>query len=49
MALAGVHPFHTPVRTVSDPGRPVWKWCYFRDPEGNRIQVIHHPPISGAL
>lgn len=23
--------------------------CYFRDPEGNRIQVIHHPPISGAL
>ena len=20
--------------------------CYFRDPEGNRIQVIHHPPIS---
>jgi len=22
--------------------------CYFRDPEGNRVQVIHHPPISGA-
>jgi catechol 2,3-dioxygenase-like lactoylglutathione lyase family enzyme len=21
--------------------------CYFRDPEGNRIQIIHHPPISG--
>jgi catechol 2,3-dioxygenase-like lactoylglutathione lyase family enzyme len=20
--------------------------CYFRDPEGNQIQVIHHPPIS---
>jgi len=20
--------------------------CYFRDPEGNRIQIIHHPPIS---
>jgi catechol 2,3-dioxygenase-like lactoylglutathione lyase family enzyme len=20
--------------------------CYFRDPDGNRIQVIHHPPIS---
>ena len=20
--------------------------CYFRDPEGNRIQLIHHPPIS---
>ena len=23
--------------------------CYFRDPEGNRVQVIHHPPISGLL
>jgi len=23
--------------------------CYFRDPEGNRIQVIHHPAISGRL
>ena len=21
--------------------------CYFRDPDGNRIQIIHHPPISG--
>jgi catechol 2,3-dioxygenase-like lactoylglutathione lyase family enzyme len=20
--------------------------CYFRDPDGNRVQVIHHPPIS---
>ncbi|MCX6551666.1 MAG: VOC family protein [Acidobacteria bacterium] len=23
--------------------------CYFRDPDGNRVQIIHHPPISGAL
>ena len=23
--------------------------CYFRDPEGNRVQVIHHPSISGAI
>ena len=23
--------------------------CYFRDPDGNRVQVIHHPPISGAV
>jgi catechol 2,3-dioxygenase-like lactoylglutathione lyase family enzyme len=22
--------------------------CYFRDPDGNRVQIIHHPPISGA-
>jgi catechol 2,3-dioxygenase-like lactoylglutathione lyase family enzyme len=20
---------------------------YFRDPDGNRIQIIHHPPIAG--
>jgi catechol 2,3-dioxygenase-like lactoylglutathione lyase family enzyme len=20
--------------------------CYFRDPDGNKIQVIHHPPIA---
>jgi catechol 2,3-dioxygenase-like lactoylglutathione lyase family enzyme len=20
--------------------------CYFRDPEGNSVQIIHHPPIS---
>jgi catechol 2,3-dioxygenase-like lactoylglutathione lyase family enzyme len=20
--------------------------CYFRDPDGNRVQIIHHPPIS---
>jgi catechol 2,3-dioxygenase-like lactoylglutathione lyase family enzyme len=20
--------------------------CYFRDPDGNTIQIIHHPPIS---
>ena len=23
--------------------------CYFRDPDGNRVQIIYHPPISGAL
>ena len=21
--------------------------CYFRDPEGNSVQIIHHPPTSG--
>lgn len=20
--------------------------CYFKDPDGNSVQVIHHPPIS---
>ena len=23
--------------------------CYFRDPDGNRVQVIHHPPISHKI
>ena len=22
--------------------------CYFSDPDGNQIQIIHHPPISDA-
>ncbi len=23
--------------------------CYFRDPDGNAVQIIHHPPISGKI
>jgi len=23
--------------------------CYVRDPDGNRVQVIHHPPISAKV
>ncbi len=23
--------------------------CYFTDPDGNSIQIIHHPPISGKV
>ena len=23
--------------------------CYFRDPDGNKVQVIHHPPISSRV
>jgi catechol 2,3-dioxygenase-like lactoylglutathione lyase family enzyme len=22
--------------------------CYLRDPDGNTLQIIHHPPISGT-
>jgi catechol 2,3-dioxygenase-like lactoylglutathione lyase family enzyme len=22
---------------------------YFRDPDGNHVQIIHHPPISGKI
>jgi catechol 2,3-dioxygenase-like lactoylglutathione lyase family enzyme len=23
--------------------------CYFSDPDGNVVQIIHHPPISGKV
>ncbi len=23
--------------------------CYFHDPDGNSVQVIYHPPISGKI
>jgi catechol 2,3-dioxygenase-like lactoylglutathione lyase family enzyme len=23
--------------------------CYFKDPDGNSVQIIHHPPISGKI
>ena len=23
--------------------------CYVRDPDGNAVQIIHHPPISGKF
>jgi catechol 2,3-dioxygenase-like lactoylglutathione lyase family enzyme len=23
--------------------------CYFSDPDGNKIQIIHHPPISARV
>ena len=23
--------------------------CYVRDPDGNQVQIIHHPPISGSF
>jgi catechol 2,3-dioxygenase-like lactoylglutathione lyase family enzyme len=43
LQTAGVR-FHTPVRTVRDPGRPVWRWCYFRDPDGICVELVE----SGA-
>ncbi|HJZ86314.1 MAG TPA: VOC family protein [Polyangia bacterium] len=35
-------PIDSEPRTHRDGARSL----YFRDPEGNRIQIIHHPPIS---
>jgi catechol 2,3-dioxygenase-like lactoylglutathione lyase family enzyme len=23
--------------------------CYFKDPDGNSVQIIHHPPISAKI
>jgi len=23
--------------------------CYFSDPDGNKVQIIHHPPIAGRV
>ncbi|MGB7220768.1 MAG: VOC family protein [Vicinamibacterales bacterium] len=34
-----------PPRTHRDGARS----CYFCDPEGNRIQILYHPPISGKV
>jgi tRNA(Arg) A34 adenosine deaminase TadA/catechol 2,3-dioxygenase-like lactoylglutathione lyase family enzyme len=39
LQTAGVR-FHTPVRTVRDPGKPVWRWCYFRDPDGICVELV---------
>lgn len=39
LEAAGVR-FHTPVRTVQDPGRPLWRWCYFRDPDGIVVELV---------
>ena len=33
-----------PPRTHRDGARSL----YVSDPDGNRVQIIHHPPISGA-
>ncbi len=45
LLAAGVR-FHTPVRAVRDPGRPVWKWCYFRDPDGICVELVESPGES---
>ena len=34
-----------PPRTHRDGARS----CYFKDPDGNSIQIIHHPPISEKI
>jgi catechol 2,3-dioxygenase-like lactoylglutathione lyase family enzyme len=38
--------FHTEVRTVHDPGRPPWKWCYFRDPDGICVELVQGGEVA---
>jgi tRNA(Arg) A34 adenosine deaminase TadA/catechol 2,3-dioxygenase-like lactoylglutathione lyase family enzyme len=52
LEAAGVR-FHTPVRTVCDPGRPAWRWCYFRDPDGICVELVESlepaaEPVAGG-
>ena len=42
-SAAGVR-FHTPVRTVRNPGRPVWRCWYLRDPDGICVELVESPP-----
>ena len=46
LQAAGVR-FHTPVRTVRDPGKPVWRWCYFRDPDGICVELVESGGSAG--
>ncbi|MBC7293315.1 MAG: VOC family protein, partial [Thermoleophilia bacterium] len=43
LQAAGVH-FHSPVRTIAEPGKPVWRWCYFRDPDGICVELVESLP-----
>ena len=33
-------------RAAEDPPRRLRDRCTLSDPDGNRVQIIHHPPIS---
>ncbi|RMH41010.1 MAG: VOC family protein [Deltaproteobacteria bacterium] len=44
VAAAGFAP-DAPPRTHRDGARSF----YLRDPDGNRVQIIHHPPIAGTV
>jgi lactoylglutathione lyase len=47
LQAAGVS-IHTPVRTVRDPGRPEWRWCYFRDPDGICVELVESLEAPGG-
>ena len=39
---AGVE-FHSPINIFRETGKPEWKWCYFRDPDGICLELVEQP------
>ena len=42
LEVAGVE-FHSPINIFKEPGKPEWKWCYFRDPDGICLELVEQP------
>ena len=42
LEAAGVE-FHSPTEIFQEPGKPDWKWCYFRDPDGICVELVEQP------
>lgn len=32
--------FHSPINVFHQAGKPDWKWCYFRDPDGICLELV---------
>ena len=32
--------FHSPINVFQETGKPEWKWCYFRDPDGICLELV---------
>jgi glyoxylase I family protein len=32
--------FHAPINVFEETGKPAWKWCYFRDPDGICLELV---------
>jgi len=32
--------FHSPINIFNETGKPPWKWCYFRDPDGICLELV---------
>jgi catechol 2,3-dioxygenase-like lactoylglutathione lyase family enzyme len=42
LEAAGVE-FHSPINVFQEEGKPDWKWCYFRDPDGIVLELVEQP------